>query len=272
MSALSIPTECLNGIDEHEPSSIFAMFSGGHDSICSTHLASTLPGFKGVVHVNTGIGIEDTRDYVREACERYSWRLHELRSESSYEDLVIKRGGFPSGPKSHNSMLYHLKQRPLAAFIREQKTHRRERLGLVTGIRVAESQRRAIAKMSVPVMKDGSKIWINPILEWDDADKNRYMAEHDLPRNQVVDLLHRSGECLCGALARREELKEILEWYPDEGQRIIDLEDRCKALGIDEHFWALRSEVSAAQEQLFDSPLCVKCLRGYQDEHDGEQK
>jgi 3'-phosphoadenosine 5'-phosphosulfate sulfotransferase (PAPS reductase)/FAD synthetase len=258
------PKECLEGIEKHEPSAIYAMFSGGHDSVCSTHLASTLPGFAGVIHVNTGIGIEATRTYVRETCERFGWPLHELHSDSQYEDLVIERGGFPSGPASHNSMLYYLKEKPLRAFIQQVKTHRNDRIGLVTGIRVGESQRRAMAKMSVPYRKDGVKVWINPILEWDDRDKNDYMAAHDLPRNQVTDLLHRSGECLCGALARREELQEILDWYPVEGQRIVDLENRCKALGIDDHFWAMRSKVSAAQEQLFESELCVACVSNFE--------
>lgn len=258
------PAECQDGIVEHSPSAIYAMFSGGHDSLCSTHLASTLPGFTGVIHVNTGIGIEETRQYVRDTCERFGWPLHEVTSDSVYEDLVIERGGFPSGPASHNSMLYYLKEKPLRAFIQTVKTHRHDRIGLVTGIRVAESQRRAMAKMAVPVKRDGVKVWINPILDWNDRDKNAYMAAHELPRNQVTDLLHRSGECLCGALARREELQEILDWYPEAGQRIIDLENRCLAEGIDDRFWAMRSNTSARQGQLFESPLCVGCAQGYE--------
>jgi 3'-phosphoadenosine 5'-phosphosulfate sulfotransferase (PAPS reductase)/FAD synthetase len=261
---LRFPTECQEGIDAHNPSAIYAMFSGGHDSICSTHLTSTLPGFKGVVHVNTGIGIEATRDYVRDTCERFGWFLYELRSESKYEDLVLERGGFPSGPASHNSMLYYLKEKPLREFIQRIKTHRHDRIGLVTGIRVGESQRRAMAKMAVPVKRDGAKVWINPILEWDDKDKNDYMAANDLPRNQVTDVLHRSGECLCGALARREELQEIFDWYPKEGQRIIDLENEAKRRGIADHFWAMKSKVSAEQGELFESPLCVGCAQNYE--------
>mgnify|MGYP003441750901 FL=1 len=256
-------SEIEEAIREHEPSAVYGMFSGGHDSLCSTHLASTLPGFKGVVHVNTGIGIEETRQYVRDTCERFGWMLYELRGDAEYEDLVLDRGGFPSGPASHNSMLYHLKQKPLNEFIQIVKTDRRDRIGLVTGIRLAESQRRAMAKISVPVRKDGAKLWLSPILDWTDRDKNDYMAEHDLPRNQVTDLLHRSGECLCGALARREELQEILDWYPEAGQRIIDLENRCLEAGIDDRFWAMKSKTSAKQEQLFESPLCVACVNTY---------
>ena len=258
------PAECLDGIEEHKPSRIYAMFSGGHDSLCSTHLASTLPEFSGVIHCNIGIGIEATRTYVRETCERFDWPLTELHSERRYEDLVLEWGGFPSGPKSHNSMLYYLKEQPLRNFIQEVKEHRHDRIGLVTGIRAGESVRRMAAKISVPVKKDGAKVWINPILDWTDRDKNAYMKANDLPRNQVTDLLHRSGECLCGALARREELQGILDWFPEEGQRILDLEQAAKDAGLDDHFWAMRSNVSADQEQLFSSPLCVGCARDFE--------
>lgn len=51
---------------DYEPSAVYGLFSGGHDSLCSTHIASTMPNFKGVVHANTGIGIEETREFVRD--------------------------------------------------------------------------------------------------------------------------------------------------------------------------------------------------------------
>lgn len=257
---MRFPNECQDGIAEHRPSHIFGLFSGGHDSLCSTHLASTLPGFSGVIHCNTGIGIEETREYVRETCERFGWRLHELHASRNYEDLVMDRGGFPSGPQSHNSMLYYLKEKPLREFIQTQKRHRHDRIGLVTGIRTGESRRRMAAAISVPVKREGAKLWINPILDWSDRDKNAYMGAHDLPRNQVTDLLHRSGECLCGALSRREELVEIAGWYPEVAQRIYALEKRAKEAGLDDHFWAMRSPVSANQLELMPtSPLCVGC-------------
>jgi 3'-phosphoadenosine 5'-phosphosulfate sulfotransferase (PAPS reductase)/FAD synthetase len=265
---MAVLDEILAAIDEHEPRALYAMFSGGHDSVCSTHVASTMPGFKGVVHINTGIGIEDTTKYVRETCKRFGWHLWELRPEVEYEDLVLERGGFPSGPRSHNSMLWHLKQRPLNQFIQLVKENHGDKIALVTGVRQQESQRRMNSSISVPVRKDGAKLWLNPIIDWNDRDKNAYMGEHDLPRNQVTDLLHRSGECLCGALARREELKDIVDWYPKEGERILKLERRCKAAGIDDRFWAMKATTSADQEQLFDdSPLCVACVRTFEDEN-----
>jgi 3'-phosphoadenosine 5'-phosphosulfate sulfotransferase (PAPS reductase)/FAD synthetase len=241
---------------------VYAMFSGGHDSVCSTHVAAQMPGFKGVVHINTGIGIADTTKYVRDTCKAFGWHLWEVRPEVEYEDLVMERGGFPSGSASHNSMLFYLKQKPLRQFVQRIKSQRSDRVGLVTGVRRQESSRRMNSGIAVPVRRDGAMVWLNPILDWSDKDKNAYMEKHGLPRNEVTDLLHRSGECLCGALARREELRDIIGWYPVEGQRIMDLEKRCKEAGIDDCHWAMKSKVSAKQEQLFpESPLCMGCER-----------
>src|SRR3990167_11493867 len=43
---------------------------------------------------------------------------------------------------------------------------------------------------------------------------------------------HDVAECLCGALARPEELQEIAFWYPEVGQRIHALEKQCFVLGL----------------------------------------
>ena len=249
-------------IAAEKPSQIFALFSGGHDSLCSTHVASEWSGFTGVIHINTGIGIEETRDFVRDTCADQGWPLFEVTTEANYEELVLERGGFPHGPASHNSMLWHLKQKPLRAFLQERKRHRADRIGLVSGIRKAESVRRMGANISIPVYRWRIQLWLNPILEWTAVDCGRYIKAQGLARNPVSDALERSGECLCGALARREELRDIELWYPEVGQRIRNLETRVKDAGLDEHFWAMRSPVAAEQTELTEptgEPLCMSC-------------
>lgn len=254
-----MPSQCVEAMEREKPSALFALFSGGHDSLCSTHIASHDPLFKGVVHCNTGIGIEQTREFVRQVCSDNGWPLHELHAEVSYEELVLGRGGFPSGDASHNSFYWFLKQKQLRAFVQSRKRHRLDRIALVTGIRKQESVRRMAADMAVPSKRDGAYLWLNPILEWSDRDKDAYMAEWSLPRNEVTDILHRSGECLCGALARREELVEIANFYPEVAERIFALEERVKEAGVDDHFWAMRSPVSADQMELSVGPMCVGC-------------
>lgn len=249
--------DCAAALEEWD-CPVFGLFSGGHDSLCSTHIASTHPRFQAAVHINTGTGIAATTRFVRETCEAQGWPLIEMRPDAkTYDELVMEKG-FPSGPASHAAMFYWLKQRQIRRLVKEQKGSGRA-VGLVAGVRRKESDRRMAQGISEPVRRDGAQLWLNPILLWDGRDKNRYMEAHALPRNEVVDVLHKSGECLCGAFARRGELAEIALWYPEEAEKIRALERRAKAAGLDDHLWGMRSRVSAQQEQLVDLPLCQDC-------------
>lgn len=241
---------------------IYGLFSGGHDSLCSTALAAKHPLFRGAVHINTGIGIEETRRFVRDTCEQQNWPLHEVKArEGHYEEMVLTRGGFPYGTASHNSMLFYLKQQPLARWFRSILGN----AGFVTGIRKSESVRRMGAGISVAIRPDGRKTWISPILEWSKVDCNRFIETEGLNRNPVVDLLHRSGECLCGALARSEEIHDIARWYPDTARRINELEHECERRGIVASVWAGSDarNIDPGQMQMFSkadlAPLCTSC-------------
>lgn len=250
----------MRALDEavahHSPSHLFALFSGGHDSLCSTAVAAKHSTFTAAVHINTGVGIEATREFVRETCAARSWPLIELHPDAkTYRDLIVEKG-MPGGPKAHNTMYYWLKQRQVRRLVREHKVGLHGRVGLVTGIRVAESERRMSAVMSAPVHRIGAQVWINPILDWTKRDCHDFMASEGLPRNQVVDLLHRSGECLCGALAHSGEMREIEQWFPETAAVLHGYEQLAEQSGHPETVWAGRLSGRISRMQL---PLCVSC-------------
>ncbi len=137
----------------------------------------------------------------------------------------------------------------------------RDRIGLVTGIRVAESQRRMASVMAQPSYRIGAQVWINPILDWSKSDCHDLMEAQGLARNVVVDLLHRSGECLCGALAHTSEIREIEQWFPAEAATLHGYEQLARDHGHLEDVWAGRLTVNRAQMR-FDHPLCVGCAAG----------
>lgn len=253
--------------DEHGLASIYALFSGGHDSLTSTAIASYHHLFRGVVHINTGIGIAETREFVWNTCHDRDWPLIEAKTERRYEDLVLFRGGFPHGNQSHNSMLFYLKQQPLNRWFKTI----RGKVGLVTGIRKQESVRRMGAGISVPIRPDGRKVWLSPILDWSKVDCGRLIAAEGLARNRVVDFLHRSGECLCGALAQEAEIHEIAAWFPDETARIQALERECERRGLVACVWAGRAarSLNEGQQGLFPksdyAPLCTSCEANFPD-------
>lgn len=215
----------------HRPTSVWALFSGGHDSLAATHLASQHPAFSGVVHIATGIGIRETRRFVYETCKAFGWPLRIYRPDKAnrYEQFVL-RHGFP-GPAQHSRMYQRLKERSVRRHIRSVSTGRRHRVLLVSGCREAESRRRM--GTAEPIQRVGSTVWCAPCVSWETQDQHDYMAAHDLPRNRVKDLLCMSGECLCGAFARgQEELAEIALWFPAAAANIEAIQRKAEAAGV----------------------------------------
>lgn len=215
-------------VEEHRPVKVFALFSGGHDSLCSTHLASRSPRFDGCVHIDTGIGIDETREFVRATCRAHGWPLAEYRPPVPYEEIVL-RWGFP-GPAGHTLIYNRLKERCLRQLSRDHKATRSDLILLITGIRRQESRRRM--GYVEPVQKKDGRVWVAPLLNWTHDDKHAYLDAHHLPRNPVVEKLCMSGECLCGAFARKGELDEIAFWYPETAARIRALEVRAAEAGV----------------------------------------
>ncbi len=132
----------------------------------------------------------------------------------------------------------------------------------MTGIRTSESSRRMNAALAAPERREGAKVWLAPILDWSALDCSDYMLEHNLVRNPVVDLLHRSGECLCGALAHRDEMREIELWFPKAAARIHALEAKTREAGLRSQRWAApRSRTEREQQKAL--ALCNSCQLDY---------
>ncbi len=237
--------------NDHDPKAVFVMFSGGHDSLVATHITkSVLPASAEVVHIDTGIGIPETREFVQETCARHGWPLRVLTPpELTYEDIVL-RYGFP-GPAGHRYAYSWLKERALRNLVRSSKTKRSDRIMLVTGVRAQESQRRMGHVEAI--QRSGSSVWVSPLTDWSAVDVTTYISELSLLRNPVVDLLHMSGECLCGAFAKPDELAEITLWYPDVGLRIKALEAQAECAGVHARWGTRPGKATGAQR------LCNHC-------------
>jgi 3'-phosphoadenosine 5'-phosphosulfate sulfotransferase (PAPS reductase)/FAD synthetase len=215
-------------IEEHVPmgkrtvAGIVVLFSGGNDSTVLAHL------FKDVAthaaHANTTIGIEQTREFVRNTCEEWGLPLLERTSKSerdSYRNLVLDQG-FP-GPGHHFKMYQRLKERALEQVQRELVLDPyKQRVVFLAGRRRAESQRRANV---VEAERNRSKVWVSPLVNWTKLDLNTYrLMQGDVPVNEVSDLIHMSGECLCGSFASAGERDEVSHWFPEVFEEIAALE------------------------------------------------
>jgi 3'-phosphoadenosine 5'-phosphosulfate sulfotransferase (PAPS reductase)/FAD synthetase len=199
------------------------MFSGGNDSTVLAHLFRH--HVTHAAHANTGVGIEQTRDFVRNTCEEWGLPLIERkapRDEDSYRALVLDRG-FP-GPAMHWKMYQRLKERAFREIRRELigGRGRSERIVFLAGRRREESERREDIQ---EVDREGAIVWVSPLVNWTKLDMNTYrLMAGDVPRNEVADLIHMSGECLCGAFASPGERAEVSSWYPVAFEQMAELE------------------------------------------------
>ncbi|MGW1765325.1 phosphoadenosine phosphosulfate reductase domain-containing protein [Streptomyces sp. NPDC002073] len=262
------------------------LFSGGNDSVVVNHLFRSR--VDAIAHVNTGTGIRETTQHVRDVAATWGLPLHELHPRHSYRDLVLGRvlstrgnnigrqvwKGFP-GPAGHNVMYRRLKDEPLQR-LRAQLVGRKWRTRNViylSGMRWAETDRRF--RTAEEVDREGALLWVCPIVHWTDAHMREYRARHRcelphehaehrlcspgaLPLNEVTAHLHMSGECLCGAFAKPGELDEIEFFYPNAAKTLRELEAEAQAAGLSACRWGQRppGERDKARRA---GRLCTKC-------------
>lgn len=228
------------------------LYSGGNDSTVLAHLMRERVDH--AVHCNTTIGIEETRQFVRDTCAGWGLDLIERTAPVSYRELVLERG-FP-GPGMHFKMYQRLKERVLDGVRRELVAdNRRERVLFIAGRRRSESKRR----QNIPLYeRDGSVIWASPLAMWTKLDMNTYrLMQGDVPVNSVSEKLHMSGECLCGAFAKSDELEEIRFWFPQMADEIYALEAEVKAAGHKEPFCRWGHGQGKPPEET--GKLCTSC-------------
>lgn len=234
------------------------LYSGGNDSTTLGHIFKSRADY--AVHANTTIGIEQTRQFVRDTCSAWGLPLLEYVPPpgSTYRELVLDQG-FP-GPAMHYKMYQRLKERCLVQARRHLVTNgRKQRVVFLAGRRRTESARRA----NVPEMsRQGSIVWCSPLVNWTKTDMNTYREmAGDVPRNEVSDLIHMSGECLCGAFAKAGELEEIGLWFPEVAEHIRSLEREVTATGLFPEKrcrwgWGAGTRVTPAMQV---GPLCTSC-------------
>lgn len=227
------------------------LFSGGNDSTVLAHLFKD--SVTHAVHANTGIGIEETRQFVRDTCEAWRLPLIEKHPPTSYRELVIDQG-FP-GPALHYKMYQRLKERCLSQVRRDFVTNgRKQRIVFIAGRRRSESARRN----DIPLheVKD-SIIWASPLAAWTKLDLSMYRLMNEVPVNSASESIGMSGECLCGAFAKPGELDRLAQHFPYIKTEIEGLEAEVRAAGWSEPYctWGHGKGLPSGNA----GPMCTSC-------------
>lgn len=249
---------------EHKPIATFCLFSGGGDSAVLAHRCRD--DYDALVFIDTGTAVPGVVEHVERFAAWLDKPLKVYDSGDEFRRMVLGEGeerrgenwrplGFP-GPGQHGRAYNRLKERQIESVLRDAKVgrSRNSRVLFLTGVRRAESSRRSNRR---PITRRFSAVFVNPLIDWTDAQMRAYRVEHSLPESDVAALIHRSGECNCGAFAAPGEREMLRSLWPDWFERTIaSLEREAVAAGIPACRWGERPVDVPAGDA---GPMCSSC-------------
>lgn len=242
-----------DAIDRWQPEGVFAAFSGGNDS--TVMLDVVRDRIDGVLHVDTTIGVRQTREFVEQVAADWRLPLQVVRPSRTFASFVRENGFF--GPRGHQTAYRVLKKDALREFKRQMlEPYKSTRIMLLSGVRAGESHKRMKYGAAHDVLEERI-VWVSPIRDWTSDDMRAYRERHpNLPRNPVNDALGKSGECLCGCFSVGPvELPIIRDLDPETADEIEALQVELERQGSPYCRWGPGGEASGRPA----GPLCAGC-------------
>lgn len=212
----------MNPIDEKKG---WALLSGGKDSTLAALEMSKEDRLDGVVHIDTGIGLNETREYVEDLSSRFGWNLKIFKGYTSYDTYVLKHG-FPT-PTGHSQIMHILKLDAVRRFISWHKREKGEIPLIFSGVRSSESNRRSRWARKFQFYQGA--YWDCPVFHYTDEQVWKLHYEYQIPINSAYGIIGKSGDCLCGAFGNLAEKRVIEKFYPYLSDHISHLEENTKS-------------------------------------------
>ena len=97
--------------------------------------------------------------------------------------------------------------------------------------------------------------WCNPIIHFGSRAMLEARESFEVPQCEASSLIHKSGECLCGAFAKPGELEELEYWFPETGAYIRSLEREAEKAGKPYCKWGHGLNKTTRPV----GPLCSEC-------------
>ena len=223
------PTEIIEDLlKTHDR--LYCLYSGGGDSACTTHfIEKNYPDyFAGVLHSDTDVYLQMTRDFVLETARKKEWNFHITRApprkdfsdprfqnkEFTFQEFIL-RYGFP-GPYNHGTLMGWIKYYGWRHYLRQ---HRAEepKAALIGGTRKKESFARLKMREYTKLAQyhDSWITFCQPFLFKDGQFMQEYFVKEGLHKSPSYRYgFDISGDCACGAYAQfwERELIRQVDW------------------------------------------------------------
>lgn len=229
---------------------IVASVSGGKDSAAMSLWLTE----QGIAHdgvfLDTGWEHEKTYEYLRGPLIDKLGPITEIKAPLLMEDLIIKKGMFPS--RVRRFCTQELKVKPIIAYLAQLMEDGTDVINAV-GIRAGESASRS--KMLEWEWQDGfdCEVW-RPLITWSEADVIEIHARHNLPPNPLYLMGASRVGCWPCIYARKAEIRLIADKDPDRIVRLRVLEER---VGV-----AARARAEAKGQTLVSDPAWFQAPLG----------
>ena len=187
----------IDRLREFEPDDgYYVAFSGGKDSQVVLDLVRR-SGVKHDAHMN--VTTVDPPELMRFVRQHYGDVAMERPGVSMYQLIQKKR------------MPPTRKARFCCDVLKERGGEGRV---VVTGIRWAESSRRAQRSMVEKCLRRSTITYVNPIIEWSDADVWQYLNERGLPHCSLYDEGYKRIGCVMCPMQSPHEMRRDAERWP----------------------------------------------------------
>jgi phosphoadenosine phosphosulfate reductase len=174
------------------PEGYYLAFSGGKDSQCIYHLAE-MAGVKFDAHYSvTTIDPPELIYFIRKHYPTVIWD----RPIKPFLSLLTEKG-FPTR-----------QNRWCCAVYKEGGGSGRR---VITGVRKAESNKRAGRKMVEHCFRDASKIYVNVIIDWEEEDVWELIRSNGLPYCPLYDEGFKRLGCVMCPMSSRQQM-EAIRW------------------------------------------------------------
>lgn len=220
-------------VQEHKPSLLVLSFSGGYDSMVSSHLARQWALTSGhsintlTMSVDTTISADGWPEFVASAARQMKlgpFQLWQTTHFQEWADRAIEKG-IPYRESQHKINFYYLKQVAFRACVQKHKKFHTDRIMFINGVRRAESAARQNAS---EVERQGSGVYVNAIVHWPDEMVQQYRIDHNMPQNPFYDNAGNSGDCLCNWHIHFKA-EDVRRHSPKAWQRLKPVHEGCQA-------------------------------------------